>query len=75
VLPNPFTSRTTISYSLPKAGNVALKLYDVTSELVSTLVKGYRSAGSYSFSLLTTHSPAARISSGSRVAGTWPSAG
>jgi hypothetical protein len=47
VTPNPFTSRTSISYSLPRAGNVSLRLYDVTGQLVTTLAKGYTLAGSH----------------------------
>jgi hypothetical protein len=55
ITPNPFTSHTSISYSLPNAGNVSLRLYDVTGQLVTTLASGYHPAGSYSYSLLTTH--------------------
>jgi hypothetical protein len=57
VTPNPFTSslNPSISYSLPRAGNMSLRLYDVTGTLVGTLVSGYHPAGSYSYSLLTTH--------------------
>ena len=47
--PNPFTNATTISYSLPKAGNVSLRLYDVTGKLVTTLASGYHEAGTSSF--------------------------
>ena len=55
--PNPTTSslNSFISYSLPDAGSVSLKLYDVTGKLVSTLASGYHPAGSYYYSLLTTH--------------------
>jgi hypothetical protein len=49
VAPNPFTSAATITYSLPQAGNVSLKLYDVTGTLVTTLASGYHTAGSSSF--------------------------
>jgi hypothetical protein len=55
IAPNPFASTARVSYSVPKAGNVSLKLYDVTGKLVSTLVSGDHPAGSYSYSLLTTH--------------------
>jgi hypothetical protein len=57
IWPNPMTSslNPSITYSLPAPGNVSLKLYDVAGKLVSTLVSGYRPAGSYSYSLLTTH--------------------
>lgn len=51
VAPNPFTSATVVSYSLPVAGNVSIKLYDVTGTLVSTLVSGHSSAGNYTVSL------------------------
>jgi hypothetical protein len=46
--PNPFTNTTTISYTLPRPGNVSLKLYDVTGKLVNTLASGYRNAGTSS---------------------------
>ena len=48
VAPNPFTNAATIAYSLPKAGNASLKLYDVTGKLVSVLAQGYVTAGSHS---------------------------
>ena len=37
---------------MPKAGNVSLKLYDVTGALVTTLVRGYTPVGTHS-TLLT----------------------
>jgi M6 family metalloprotease-like protein len=49
VAPNPFTSTTTINYTLPSSGNVSLKLYDVTGTLVTTLASGYHNAGTSSF--------------------------
>jgi YVTN family beta-propeller protein len=61
--PNPFASRTAISYTLPKSGNVALRLYDISGQLVSTLVSGYRPAGSYS-SQLTASSPQQKLAAG-----------
>lgn len=47
IAPNPFTNATTISYSLPVAGHVSLKLYDVTGKLVTTIVQGRYDAGNY----------------------------
>jgi hypothetical protein len=63
VSPNPFTSSLSpsISYSLPVAGNVSLKLFDVTGKLVTTLVSGYHPAGSYAYRLSPT---AHRLSAG-----------
>jgi hypothetical protein len=45
--PNPFSRLTEVSYSLPRAGNVELRLYDVSGAMVRTLVRGYVAAGSY----------------------------
>lgn len=36
--PNPFNPSTTIKFGLPKAGNISLKIYDITGRLVETLI-------------------------------------
>jgi uncharacterized repeat protein (TIGR02543 family) len=53
--PNPFSangtsgnSSTSISFSLPMAGNVMLRIYDVAGQLVRTLVSGEMAPGRYS---------------------------
>jgi hypothetical protein len=57
ISPNPVAAspNPSVSYFLPMSGNVALKLYDISGKLVSTFVDGHCSAGSYSYSLLSTH--------------------
>jgi len=46
--PNPFNPNTTISYQLPKSGQVTIKVYDVLGNEVKTLVNEYKPAGEYS---------------------------
>lgn len=46
--PNPFNPTTTISFKLPIAGNVTLKIYDILGIEIETLVDEYKAAGAYS---------------------------
>jgi hypothetical protein len=55
VAPNPFSGATRVSYYLPVAGRLSLRLYDITGKLVRTLASGHRPAGSFCYSLLTTY--------------------
>jgi Zn-dependent metalloprotease len=48
--PNPFNPSTIISYDLPKAGQVSLKVYDILGREVAVIYKGNQSAGTYKFS-------------------------
>ena len=45
--PNPFNPSTVISYNIPKAANVTLKVYDVLGREVATLVNQFQNANSY----------------------------
>ncbi|MEO0081106.1 MAG: FlgD immunoglobulin-like domain containing protein [candidate division WOR-3 bacterium] len=46
--PNPFGSRTVISYALPRAGNVSVMVYDEAGRPVRALEQGQREPGQYS---------------------------
>ncbi|MEE9431842.1 MAG: T9SS type A sorting domain-containing protein, partial [Melioribacteraceae bacterium] len=46
--PNPFNPTTTINYTLPEDGNVALRIYDVLGNEVKVLENGYKTIGNYS---------------------------
>jgi tetratricopeptide (TPR) repeat protein len=45
--PNPFNPSTTISYDLPEASQVTIKIYDYIGREVMALLDGYKSAGRY----------------------------
>jgi parallel beta-helix repeat protein/predicted outer membrane repeat protein len=47
-VPNPFNPSTAISYELPAASVVSLKVYDTAGRLVATLVSGWQPAGTKS---------------------------
>jgi hypothetical protein len=46
--PNPFNPSTTINYSIAKAGNIKLTVYNTIGDKVFTLVDGYKATGNYS---------------------------
>ena len=45
--PNPFNPSTKIAFSLPKQGNVTLKVYNMLGKEIATLVNEVRSIGNY----------------------------
>lgn len=45
--PNPFNPSTTINFGVAQAGNVRLVIYNSLGQEVTTLVNGYKDAGSY----------------------------
>jgi hypothetical protein len=45
--PNPFNPTTTIDYSIPKAGNVELVIYNMAGQKVRTLISGKQDAAYY----------------------------
>ena len=49
--PNPFNSITLITYELPHRSNVKLSLYNITGQLVRTLVKSEQNTGYYSLAV------------------------
>jgi hypothetical protein len=55
--PNPFNPSTTITYSLAKAGNVTLKIYDLLGKEVAVLVNGYKTKGQYNIKFEVSNLP------------------
>ncbi|MFZ5433006.1 MAG: T9SS type A sorting domain-containing protein, partial [Calditrichota bacterium] len=68
--PNPFNARTTLSFSLEKASQVTLKLYDLQGRLAATLLDETKAAGDYQISFdggnLATGVYLARLTAGDR---------
>ena len=46
--PNPFNPETVINYSIPAAGHVILKVYDILGKELVTLTDQFQTEGSYS---------------------------
>ncbi|MGA9408625.1 MAG: T9SS type A sorting domain-containing protein, partial [Bacteroidota bacterium] len=69
--PNPFNPSTTIRYSVPTAGKVLMKIYNVLGQEVATLVNTQQSAGTYNVTFNASRLASGmyfyRISSGSFV--------
>lgn len=62
--PNPFNPNTTISFGLPKDSWVTLKVYNVTGQVVKTLVDQYQSAGFHQVDWDATNESGHRVASG-----------
>ena len=62
--PNPFNPATTIKLSLPRSGEVSLKVFNVRGELVKTLVHGQMEAGEHSIIWDGTNERGAPVASG-----------
>jgi hypothetical protein len=63
-VPNPFNPSTTITYELPAAGTVALRIHDVTGRLVRTLAHGTANAGTHTLQWDGRDDRGTRVSSG-----------
>ncbi len=55
--PNPFNPETTINYSIPKSGNVLIKVYSVLGEKIITLLNEFKTAGNYTITFDGKHLP------------------
>ncbi len=55
--PNPFNPNTIISFSIPRSGNVVLKVYDMLGKEIATLANGFYDDGFYTVSFDGLHLP------------------
>jgi hypothetical protein len=62
--PNPFTSLTTISYSLTRPGMVRLSIYDLSGRHIAMLVNEMRPAGNHTVQWNGTDDAGGQLSSG-----------
>jgi hypothetical protein len=69
--PNPFNPTTTLTFALPEAVDVDLRLYDVNARLVEVLAAGHFQAGSHAVVFDGSNLPAgiymARLQAGGEV--------
>jgi lysophospholipase L1-like esterase len=63
-VPNPFNPTTTIRYDIHVAGDVSLRVYDVSGRLVKTLVSGAQGAGRQTATWDGTDNAGNRVGSG-----------
>ena len=47
--PNPFNPTTNINFSIAKASNVKLVIYNILGQKVATLINNFMSAGTYTY--------------------------
>jgi len=62
--PNPFNPSTTISFALPRAGEVSLMIYNLQGQLVKKLVAGEMNAGRHDLIWDATDDQGGRVASG-----------
>ncbi len=62
--PNPFNPTTNIGFRMSDVGFVQLAIYDITGQLVRTLVNEHRAAGNYTVSWDATNDFGAKVASG-----------
>ncbi|HNZ86274.1 MAG TPA: FlgD immunoglobulin-like domain containing protein [bacterium] len=48
--PNPFKTQTSVSYNLPKSGNVEIGVYNIKGQLIKTLINETKSSGEHNIS-------------------------
>jgi photosystem II stability/assembly factor-like uncharacterized protein len=65
--PNPFNPETKISFTIPKAGDVTIKVYDIQGREVTTLVNASMNAGAHEVVWNGTNASGARVASGMYV--------
>jgi len=62
--PNPFNPETTISYCLPRAGNVVIVVFDIQGKTVKNLINEHQPPGYYHIKWDGTNQEGNRVSSG-----------
>jgi hypothetical protein len=62
--PNPFNPSTIIEYSVPKAANVKITVYNILGDVVSVIINSFRDAGNYRITWNAIDESGNKVSSG-----------
>ncbi len=65
--PNPFNPSTVISYSIPKAANVTVKIYDMLGREIKSLINDQQSSGIYHLTWNGDNNYGNKVSSGTYI--------
>jgi hypothetical protein len=72
--PNPFSNSTVITYEVPAAGTVSLKIYDMLGRHYKTLVDEWQDAGPHQSTFISPEHPTGNVYYGVLTAGSYATA-
>jgi len=65
--PNPFNPTVTLKYNLSRKGSIKIKIYNITCEMISTLLDGYKTNGWHSINWDGNNQYGKKVAAGSYI--------